>query len=649
MRIRLVLPAVAVAGALLALRAEAVRSAVRVYTVRDGLPQLQVTALCQDREGFLWVGTRAGGVGRYDGRRFEVTDAATGLPGSSVRSLSLAPGGEILVATTNGGAVFADGTWKTLPKTPGPSPAVYALLALPDGRLYAGSAGGLFVAATIGAPFEAVAAVGGLVGSEVGALLRTPDGVLWAGTARGLARLLPGGALTRFEATDLPQKPVTVLAPGRAGGILVGVTEQGLYEVDPVAAVARRIGGDEAPGRNVSSVVREAEGGGVWIGTSDLGALQIDAAGAFERLGVPEGLPDARVWTVFEDREGIVWLGTDSGLVKRGQGSFRTLGAEDGIPPGVPLFGIAETPDGALWLGAHERGILRRAEDGTARLFTVKDGLPHKAVRAFCVTPGGDVLVMTPEGAVTISGNRVTPFRLPDGAPKAIDEVAFAKDGALLLGSARQGLFIVRDGKLSRAGKPVGDSVSVLYVTREGTIWVAGPGWGVAGLKEDGPPETLGLAEGLPSSFVTSVLEDRQGGLWVATDRGLFWRTLDRRTRVLDSRSGLPDSFVYWVGEDREGFVWAGTNRGAARIAPSGEIRVFTTNDGLGADECNEDGFFVDSKGRVWISTEGLSLFQGLPASRRPVPPLVAVSEIRLGKERLPPGGTFSCRSVTRR
>jgi len=635
---RFLLPAVAVAALLLPPQAEAARAAVRVYTAREGLPQLQVTALCQDRGGFLWVGTRAGGLGRYDGRRFEITDAATGLPGSSVRALSLAPGGEILVATTSGGAVFADGEWKSLPETPGPSPAVYALLALPDGRLYAGSSGGLFVAPSLGAPFEAVASVGDLAGSEVVALLRSPDGVLWAGTTRGLARLLPGGALTRFEARDLPRKSATVLASARSGGLLVGLTDEGLYEVDPVSAAARRVGDDAAPGRNVSGLVLEAEGGGVWVATSDRGAFLWDGAGSFERFGPPEGLPDARVWTVFEDREGIIWLGTDSGLAKRGPGAFRTLGAEDGLPPGTPFYGIAETPDGALWLGVHERGILRRAEDGTVRLFTVKDGLPHKAVRAFCVTPGGDVLVMTPEGAVTISRNRVTPFRLPEGAPKAIDEVAFAKDGALLLGSARQGLFIARDGRLSRAGKPVGDSVSAISVGPEGTIWVAGPGWGVAGLKDGAPPETLGKAEGLPSTFVTSVLEDRRGGLWVATDRGLFWRTLDRRTRVLDSGSGLPDSFIYWVGEDREGFVWAGTNRGAARIAPSGEIRVFTTNDGLGANECNEDGFFADSKGRVWIATEGLSFFQGLPAPRRPVPPLVAVSEIRVGHEKLSPG-----------
>lgn len=641
---RRVLPAGCVVLGLVlgALRTEAVRSAVRVYTVRDGLPQAQVTAICQDPGGFLWVGTLAGGVGRYDGRRFEITDAVTGLPGSSVSSLSLGPKGEVLVATTSGAAVYAEGAWKTLPVPAGPSPSVYVLFALPDGRLYAGASGGLFVARSIGSAFEAVAAVGEVAGAQVVALHLAEDGTLWAGTARGLARLLPGGALTRFGPKELPRRAAPVVGGGRGGRLLVSITESGLWEVDPAAATARRVGGDEAPGRNVTVLLREAEGGGYWIATADRGAFRWDGNSGFERFGTSEGLPDARVWALLEDREGILWLGTDSGLAKRGAAAFRTYGTEDGLPPAAPLYGMAETPDGAIWISAHDRGLVRRAVDGTYRHLTEKNGLPHSEVRTFCVSPDGDLIVATVRGAVRISGDRVREFRFPDGVPKAIDELAFARDGALLLGSARQGLFVVRDGKLSRVGAPVGDSVSAIHVGPTGTIWAGGAGWGAAGLRDGAPTEAVGTRDGLPSNAVTAILEDRRGSLWVATDRGLFWRTVDRRVRVLDARSGLPDSYVYWVGEDREGFVWAGTNRGVARISRSGEIRVFTTNDGLGSNECNEDGFLADSKGRVWITTEGLSLFQGIPATRRAVPPLVAVSEIRAGSERL------SARSVVR-
>ena len=635
MRIRRDLLAAAVLVAVAAApRAEALRSAVRVYTARDGLPQLQVTALCQDRDGFLWVGTMAGGVGRYDGRRFETADAATGLPGSSVQALSLGPKGELLVATSNGSAVFASGVWKALPPLAGPSPSVNSLLPLPDGRLYAGGAGGLFVAPSIGAPFQPVPAVGDLAGTEVTPLLAGADGVLWAGTNRGVGRLFPGGALTRLEVAGLPGGAISALALSPRGGLLAGVSEKGLYELDPGSATARRVGDDAAPGRNVAAIAHEAEGGRTWIATSDRGAFRWDGAAAFERFGPREGLPDSRVWALCEDREGILWLGTDAGLVKRGPAAFRTYGPEDGFPADAPIYGLAETPDGVLWLSAHDRGLFRRDRNGSVRILTAKDGLPHTAVMALGVAPEGDLVVATGDGLVRIGKGGMKPFPLPEGAPRAPAELAFGKDGALLLGSARKGLFVLAEGRLARIGAPVGDSIGALHVGASGTVWVGGPGWGVAALREGAAPEAVGREAGLPSLAVTSIHEDRRGGLWVGTDRGLFWRTLDRRTRVLDAASGLPDSYVYWVGEDAEGFVWAGTNRGAARIAPSGEIRVFTTNDGLGADECNEDGFLCDRNGRVWISTDGLSLFEGLPTPRRAVSPLVAIPEVRVGAVR---------------
>lgn len=638
MRHRLVAAAsVALGLALHAPPAVAVRSALRVYTSRDGLPQLQVTALCQDRAGFVWVGTLAGGVGRYDGRRFEVTDAASGLPGSSIESVTCGAGGEVFVGTTNGGAVFSGGAWSSLPAPPGPAPAVNELLALEDGRLFAAASGGLFVARSPGAPWEKVPAAGGLEGAEAVSLHRSDDGTLWVGTGRGLGRVLPGGALTGFSSSDLPRGSATVVVPARKGGLLVGLAEVGLFSLDPETGAAARVGDDAVPGRNVSQVVHEPDGEGTWIATSDRGAFRWDGRSGFERFGPSEGLPDVRVWSLLVDREGIVWLGTDSGLAKKGPAAFHTFGPEDGLPEASPLYGMAETPGGVLWFGAHDRGLLRRSPDGAYRLFTSRDGLPHSEVRSFGVTPGGDLVAATFRGAVRIAGDRVLPFRLPEGAPRAIDKIAWRPDGTLLLGSARQGLFQVRGDALSRIGPPVGDSVSVIHVGRRGTVWVGGPGWGAVALRDDAPPQALGTKEGLPSNVVTSILEDRRGGLWIATDRGVFHRTREGAVRVLDARSGLPDSYVYWVGEEADGHVWAGTNRGATRIAPSGEMRVFTTNDGLGSDECNDDGFFADSRGRVWITTDGLSLFRGLPAPRRSVPPLVAVSEVRVGTTRVVP------------
>ncbi len=58
-----------------------------VYSVREGLAQSQVTALHQDRAGYLWVGTAGGGLSRFGGREFETFTVDDGLSSNSVTAI----------------------------------------------------------------------------------------------------------------------------------------------------------------------------------------------------------------------------------------------------------------------------------------------------------------------------------------------------------------------------------------------------------------------------------------------------------------------------------------------------------------------------------------------------------------------------------
>src|SRR6185295_8282397 len=145
-------------------------------------------------------------------------------------------------------------------------------------------------------------------------------------------------------------------------------------------------------------------------------------------------------------------------------------------------------------------------------------------------------------------------------------------------------------------------------VTKEGTIWVGGEAGGAWGFRPGvAGGERLTVETGLPSNQVTSISVDSQGTLWVTTDLGAWRRGSDGRVHIIDRRNGMPDAYLYWVGEDAQGAHWFGTNRGVARMDVTGAVKVFTARDGLGIDECNEDGFFVDSKGRVYIGTLSVS------------------------------------------
>src|SRR5262245_44510642 len=59
----------------------------RQYTAVDGLPQSQVNAIAEDRNGYLWIGTAGGGLARFDGRKFRVYTASDGMLSNVVTSL----------------------------------------------------------------------------------------------------------------------------------------------------------------------------------------------------------------------------------------------------------------------------------------------------------------------------------------------------------------------------------------------------------------------------------------------------------------------------------------------------------------------------------------------------------------------------------
>lgn len=615
---------------------EAARTAVHNYTTNDGLPQAQVKTICQDGHGFLWVGTQAGGLGRYDGHRWLSFDASSGLPGATVNALALDSAGQLLVATSGGAVRLVEGVFLPLPTPGNPDrqPGVLSIHGDEQNRVYLGTQEGLYLSTD---PRERAVLVPGpdfLVHAGITAITRDGAGGLWVGTTRGLASVAPSGPPRLAAVAGLPEGPVSALLHRAGLPLLVGITDVGLFEGGPGSF--KRVGDDSAPGRRITSLLAEkGEPDAIWIGTSRMGAFRRRSS-TWEPFNTGAGLLSPLVYSIHEDREGTLWFGTDNGLTKRGPSAFLTFDESDGFPAGGAIFGMAESRDGALWFSAWEAGLIRMSPDGTRRRFTAADGLPDERVTDTAADPKGGVFVGTRRGLARIDGDRVSLVPLPEGAPEKIRSLLSLPDGRLFIASSSQRMAILENGHVEIPGAPVGPTVSALFSARDGTVWCGGDGWGAVGLRNGKPAITLSKTEGLPSNQVTSGLEDSQGRLWIGTDRGVFCRDPKGTSRILNRRSGLPDSYVYWVGEDRQKGIWIGTNHGAARLDANGTVEVYSSRDGLGADECNEDGFFVDSRGRVFIATIGVSLYLGRPRPRRPVDPPADIGEVLVGGRTFP-------------
>ena len=327
--------------------------------------------------------------------------------------------------------------------------------------------------------------------------------------------------------------------------------------------------------------------GYMWFAT--YGGLSRFDGNQFVTYTKDNGLSSNSVFDMVEDDRGRMYIATSGGLCIREKGNFRCRRQSDGLVSDnartVTLDG-----QGGVWVGTLS-GLSHFAR-GKIVNYTTADGLPAERVIRVVVDSGRRVWVATPNGIVRQEGERFV-----------LDERTLPGDTAVqFMSSTRRGLLIGVQGHLYfRRG-------DVVTPIGEGAI----------------PPGTL---------FIDGAI-DRNGTVWVATRTGVL-RIQEGRVERIGRENGLLSELVISVLVDREGDVWFGTESGASKHAP-GPFRTYTTEEGLPSPFVRD--MEVDQSGRMWLGTRnGVAIRSG---ERFTPVPLPGVPDPRVyGLAREPNGG----------
>ncbi|MFL6333109.1 MAG: two-component regulator propeller domain-containing protein [Pyrinomonadaceae bacterium] len=162
------------------------------------------------------------------------------------------------------------------------------------------------------------------------------------------------------------------------------------------------------------------------------------------------------------------------------------------------------------------------------------------------------------------------------------------------------------------------NSVTTILQSRDGYLWVGTFG-GLA--RFDGVKFTIfdtGNSPGLKSNRIITLYEDRAGVLWIGTEQGGLSRYFRGTFTTYTTKEGLPDNYIYSLAEDAEGGLWVATGNGLARLAGR-RFTTYTTRDGLA-----DNRIFLVKAGRdesLWlVSHNGLTRWQGGRFSARLLP-----------------------------
>lgn len=305
---------------------------------------------------------------------------------------------------------------------------------------------------------------------------------------------------------------------------------------------------------------------------------------AFTPLAVNDGAP-ADIWTLEQDPNGLLWLGTGMGLFRFDGLRFSPYPVREGQRlPSTNINALKLMPDGDIWLGFYGGGAAR-LHDGHVQAYNVRDGLPNGRILHFAQTGDGVLWAAAGTGlARFLDGQwRIvgTDWGFQD---PAVDYVYTDRRGVLWVCTSRRLLYLLPgEHRFRDPGVPLGRS-AVVAEDLDGRLWLSESLQGtrpLPDLTDLNPPNATPPAPDphRTPAFATAkqMLFARDGSVWLTVAGSGVWRlpsasaiptghivSAQDRPQRFEREQGLSSPVVVPVIEDREGTVWVGSNNGLA-------------------------------------------------------------------------------------
>ena len=601
----------------------------RNLTVQQGLPQNSVQAIAQDKNGFIWFGTRYG-LSRYDGIRFKnyTNDPSdsTSIPGNQVSVLLKDSRGNLWIICNSQlcryNEKFDNFTRIPFRETNTPQPdysSIDCLFEDKDRHLWIGTRGGVVV----GTGEEKINFKNKFrlinkeqtIGYYTNCIFQSSDGNMWIGTSRGLIRLkYESGEISDYQlythepgnAASITGNHITAISEDKDHRLWVGTQEEGLTILEKQSGTWQRT---EIPplnnpvfnGKNLRELVPDQQGN-MWIGSQN-GLIFYDAAtkiltNHLHDPGNKTSLTNNSVHCIYHDDNGTTWIGTYHGGVNityRYRTNFQVYRNEN-YPNSINndvVSSVVEDNQQNLWIGTEGGGLqhLNRLT-GRFRNFRHQPGnnnsLTNNFVKCVSIDRNGNIWMgLSFNGGIEMYNpqtNRFTHYTPPGSNNR--DKVNFeevvalqeAVNGNIIVG-ARSGMYEIE--------KRSDDSYN--------------PGW----VKYQ-PWDTFA------GKSVQSLFIDSRHNLWIGGMSGLY-RQRSRDGKIIrygkhTHADSLHEYNINFITEDTHKNIWIGTYYGGLYQfnEQQNSFTNYTQRNGLPNN--NILGLLEDAAGQYWISTDnGLS------------------------------------------
>ncbi|HAS44524.1 MAG TPA: hypothetical protein DCS93_28860 [Microscillaceae bacterium] len=524
------------------------------YTKANGLPNDAITALVETADSTLWIGTRRG-LAKFKNGKFRSYFRRDGLPSDRINTLYVTQDNTLWIGTNRGVCSYSNNTFTDYSnKILLLSRNVTSLLEDKNEQIWIGTHSDLIRWNPSTEKQDDFHLKEGLTDKYITCLQQDHFGTLWIGTqSGGLNRLTEDELLSekpRFDHFKVEQglsaNSIMALYEDREGSLWIGLNRGGLNRLRD--GKFNNYSETEGLTDNVANCVFEDSDGGIWIGTvsggvsyfkdrkfrnftkanglsnnyirsvleDDEGRIWLGTYGgginvltfkdkakeeaSFEikQYSTVEGLAGNVVRTMTKGKDGVIWIGTRTGLSRFKKGKFKNYSTREGLAENS-IVPILEDRKGNLWAGTDGGGLSCLAPNGEVFNYTTKEGLISDLIFSLYEDREGAIWVGTKGGLARVKNRKVQSITVHEGlAQDAIHSIT-EDDGRRMWMSSSNGVFWVKKEELSQFFEGKRKRVnSVLYQEDDGM-----------------------KSSDCSTSSQPSVCRDRNGLLWYPTTAGV--------------------------------------------------------------------------------------------------------------------------------
>ncbi|NBC84449.1 MAG: response regulator [Bacteroidetes bacterium] len=641
-------------------------------TVDNGLSNNSAICFGQDREGLIWIGTNDG-LNMYNSVEFQVfrhqLDDTLSLSNNRVKSIVLDNDSNLWIGTEKGlnrliadtyqfKRYYCDSSDKKSDVFTNNINIVFPF----SGKIFLGTDKGIKLLNrnqnTFGQyPFEWQDEA---PPKNVTSIKKDSRGNLWVGTHSGLYYFDSNfKLLTTFPEIDRVSWGQSIVED-HARNIWV-CTTSGIFKItnivkgkyDHFNSIENR-----KTSINTSFSWGATDGNGnLWLATGK-GLAFADKHGEWSRFTAGRGygkLNDNYIRSVFFDRQGNMWVGTDAGginLYHKHRKKFKYLSVyqEEGKRLlSNKIKGLFVDDDGMIWLGA----------EGLNKFNPVNGSVKHWEEITKIISINQDhaknIWVSTENGIYKIDRNeKVTHYQMNSQLTGAnyVHDIHVTDQGHVIAGTWGGGLweFIQADNsfqpiKQSRESKDL-YFVKYFYVDRDNQLW-AGNDAGIFMLNDNYVPvfsltNSSELSTHLSGTYTYCMYQDIEGNYWIGTNRGLQYYNPDtKKTESFGHENGLRNEVILGIVEDKENNLWLTTYSGLVKFnRVDRSVRVFTSKDGLISNQFSQGSIAINpvDQNLYLGSLEGLVYFDPLQLEIKTIAPQVVFTDFRVYNKSVKPG-----------